>query len=117
MKSVLLILSVFLFSATQAQPKNKGTDLTVGGGKMVTAGTAAYDSISLKRISVKDTVNANIIVYDSEGYLQRKSGKVIRKIWVYENRSIQPEVYEAKYFDDKWAAIKNENVYEAKTKQ
>ncbi len=87
---------------------------------LIIAGLSSYsqrlDSLNLKYRSVKDTIPATIIVYGKDGFLQKKDGKVIRQISVFEIKSLQPEVTSTLYFLNDWTAIKQEDVYEARPK-
>ncbi len=67
--AILILISVMGF----AQPKKQ---------------TEFNEGVTIKFKSITDTLSGNIISYDKEGYLQRKSGKVIRKISVFENALI-----------------------------
>ncbi len=82
----------------------------------VTGYSQKMDSLNLKYRSVKDTIQATIIVYGKDGFLQKKEGKVVRQISVFEIKSLQPEVTSTLYFLNDWTAIKPEDVYEARQK-
>lgn len=74
-------------------------------------------SVVIKYREVKDTLAGFVIVADKEGYLQRKQGKTISIISVFENRLINPELKSINYFLEDWTPIKPEDVYDFKPRQ
>ena len=104
MKKMFSIIIVFLMSGIcYSQPKKsitKETDL----------------SVTIKYKVVSDTLTGSVITYDKEGYLQRHAGKVIRKISVFENQNIKPEVQSVSYYLENWTAIKPEDVFDFRAK-
>ncbi len=76
----------------------------------------AQKEITLKYKEVYDTLKATVITYGKDGNLKFQPGKVVRKISVFENQNIKPEITAATYFNDKWEAIKSEDVYDVKQK-
>lgn len=83
---------------------------------LISATAFAQKEITIKYKEVSDTLKVTVVTYGKDGNLKFQSGKVIRKISVFENQNLKPEVTGAAYFTDKWEAIKPEDVYDVKPK-
>lgn len=105
----ILVLSLLTFSVAFCQPQA----LKKGGTKTEVSQTPTLEKQeALGGKYLTDTVNANFVLEDQEGYLKRVKGRLVTKYFV--PSAGNAIIVEQKGYNLKWEAIKEETVYDVK---